>query len=1026
MSSNSTRARKERNIQDRVSESLIEADKQFIAELKRFSDVSNSTAGEAGASVNNSPTSPAGNYLFRPGDAMLGPLALSPPLDFTIDIDEFNTINISPLNGNTQYSSNLQIEDVPTSSTLDIIAGATFDGQILILRTFAPTPITISQATLANGGNIQTPDDTDVIVGDLQMVILIFDEALKIEENTGGTWRLLNTFGTGGTTGDVSAAALAFVTPSTPTLGVAKFDNNVFFGSGISATNTSGVFKLSDGIFQLNSSMFIQGQNSELGSGWQSSSTETGSFTLIGIPGSSISLDNTTLTQFSESPVTSALVDARSFDVFVRLFTIGDNGPQIQSNVGTWGQIFSIGGGNGGGGDGYNLIQEEGAALTKRTTMNFLGDGVSIVDNPTEGTTDITIPGGEAIQNQNLGDLTGDPDPFVVDFNDFDSRQLFANLIGSATSTVTISFTNIPATLSANLKIYMTPQNDNSSLTLTSPTGISTLIFSGNTAGVNDPFEILPLITNDFLSIEFESTDQINIIVTSVKKNDEEEPAEVAPGIPGNIYAIGNTSTTAEVSWDQPEVGSLPILYTVVWSLDSLGNATTGPTNPVNQLTNIAENLVTAGLINALVPGTTYFFWVRGVNAVGSGDFAGGQQTNTEGTTNPGGVNFSVTNVLFNQATINWDQPGALLFTAFRTDSDGISNKVTFQTRKTTDPTIIDTENIQPLTEYKWTLETYNEFNVQLGTQTITDTTADIPIPVLTLSAVGRKLQFVIDFPAGINICRVQWDLVDTFDFRVASLQIVKTVPKGTAQQVTIQTQELSISTLFFVRAQFELNADDGVFNTTQSQITGTLSVPQKPEIDNITSGVGTNTWKLGVDFADSVSVGEAAVFTLRKTGSSGEYFSFPGNTWSRDDKPIDNIRAPGNEDEILVPRAGGGWGAIGTITVVAGAVTNIAISNGGNDYASGTKVRIYDDNDGGGGDGTFEGTAVVSGGQLTGVTIVNGGDNYDNNAIVFLPAESNDSNIQDLFDESALTGRVVAINAAGSSESDTETINPL
>jgi len=187
----SNRARKPRDIQDRVSEALTEADKSFIDSLKRFSGDSIREAGNAGVSINNSPSAPAGNYLARSGDSMLGPLALAPPLDFRVDIDANNTINISPLNENNQYSSNIQIDDVTTSTILDIIAGATFDGQLLIIRTFAPSPITIRQATLANGGNIQTTDDNDIVLGDLQILELIFDASLIIHANTGGTWRVI-------------------------------------------------------------------------------------------------------------------------------------------------------------------------------------------------------------------------------------------------------------------------------------------------------------------------------------------------------------------------------------------------------------------------------------------------------------------------------------------------------------------------------------------------------------------------------------------------------------------------------------------------------------------------------------------------------------------------------------------------------------------------------------------------------------------------------------------------------------------
>ena len=85
----------------------------------------------------------------------------------------------------------MQLSDInntcPTSSTLKIIAGSAFDGQILILRTFAPsTEYAIAQATPAKGGNIQTPASADISLGDLQTMVLFFHESTRTADNTGG------------------------------------------------------------------------------------------------------------------------------------------------------------------------------------------------------------------------------------------------------------------------------------------------------------------------------------------------------------------------------------------------------------------------------------------------------------------------------------------------------------------------------------------------------------------------------------------------------------------------------------------------------------------------------------------------------------------------------------------------------------------------------------------------------------------------------------------------------------------------
>ena len=198
----STGVRESNDTNKRIIKGLIQNEAQFIQSLRVFANTSTlSGLGSTEGEINNSPRDPSGNYLSRLGDKMLGPLALSPPLDFTIEIDANNTIDIGPLNDNAQYTSNVQLDSIqPNSFVLDIIANAAFDGQLLFLRTFAPTiPFTISQGTLGNGGNIQTGDGNDLTVGDLQIVTLIFDEALKIEANTGGSWRVLSvSSGSGG------------------------------------------------------------------------------------------------------------------------------------------------------------------------------------------------------------------------------------------------------------------------------------------------------------------------------------------------------------------------------------------------------------------------------------------------------------------------------------------------------------------------------------------------------------------------------------------------------------------------------------------------------------------------------------------------------------------------------------------------------------------------------------------------------------------------------------------------------------
>ena len=105
-SSSSTETRKPRNVEARAAEAITGLDKEFNNQLKIFSESSNSVAGVAGSAVNNTPKTPAGNYLARNGDSMNGPLALGPPLNFRVTVDTVDTKNIGPLAHNSKYSSN--------------------------------------------------------------------------------------------------------------------------------------------------------------------------------------------------------------------------------------------------------------------------------------------------------------------------------------------------------------------------------------------------------------------------------------------------------------------------------------------------------------------------------------------------------------------------------------------------------------------------------------------------------------------------------------------------------------------------------------------------------------------------------------------------------------------------------------------------------------------------------------------------------------------------------------------------------
>jgi len=360
------------------------------------------TTASAGSSAAGSTGGGTGNFLATKGGTMIGPLALDPPTDFRLEIDANGAIDIGPQNTSQQYSSNIQLDDIqPNTFVLDTIAGAAFDGQLLVMRTFAPTtPFTIAQATLANGGNIVIPSDEDITLGDLQTIILIFDEALIVQANTGGSWRVVSTSAALGN----ASLLLTGLSVDTLSTGIVPFDVNFFFGdtTKITATATTGVFKLSGDTFSLEGLLQVEmvdtGGGSELTLTWQTSSSEGGPFTDVpasqAVVGAMEIGKATTTTQ----PHAIAIVSATSSDVFVRLFTTLLSGTftriiALTSN----GRIDTVAGTGGGGGGitvAYNTIQDEGIAQTQRTTMNFIGSAVAAVDNPTESRTDITITAG--------------------------------------------------------------------------------------------------------------------------------------------------------------------------------------------------------------------------------------------------------------------------------------------------------------------------------------------------------------------------------------------------------------------------------------------------------------------------------------------------------------------------------------------------------------------------------------------------------------------------------------------------------
>ncbi len=105
------KARRIQTSADRLRKNQIEI-KQIQGLLRNVNTprpvASTAFSGVSAAGDNGS----TGNFLRTAGDTMIGPFSLAPPVDFSIEIDADGIIDIGESSSNSQYSSNLQFEDV--------------------------------------------------------------------------------------------------------------------------------------------------------------------------------------------------------------------------------------------------------------------------------------------------------------------------------------------------------------------------------------------------------------------------------------------------------------------------------------------------------------------------------------------------------------------------------------------------------------------------------------------------------------------------------------------------------------------------------------------------------------------------------------------------------------------------------------------------------------------------------------------------------------------------------------------------
>ena len=482
-----------------------------------------------------------------------------------------------------------------------------------------------------------------------------------------------------------------------------------------------------------------------------------------------------------------------------------------------------------------------------------------------------------------LGNITS---PLVIDFRQVNNRLLIGNVNGNTT----ITFKNIPVLLEMTLRLYVRSTDPIITIDGTIASGVGSS----------------PLITtavDDFLDISLSSTDQLNVVIGTVKKNDE---TEIPPDPPQNINVIGNSASTIKVTWDQPIVGSLPILYDVAFSTSSAESAAN---DPDTHATGSPDNNIAGNMheITGLSSATTYYVWIRAHNDAGTSDYIGPTQTNTEGVSNPGSVNFAIPGgtILWSSVTIEWDNPGGLFFTLTRTDV--VSGEVVvLQDRDAAAVDIVDSVGIKPETDYDYKLTVYNGFGAILGSATINVDTPTIPAPTVVFENVGTRLKFTVTMPANINVAYVEWALDNSVDGdgffdagRKDSRQITRPIGTTGETDVIFTTGTVLADTLYYGHAKLQKNEFEGAFSSIASDTTNSVNPPSKPGIAVTSPSIGNVRIKL--DYNDTTSTGEWIVVSYRISTEVGPYTAF--DTYFRDEPPADDLDV--DEDEIEVIRSG-------------------------------------------------------------------------------------------------------------------------
>lgn len=104
---------------------------------------------------------------------------------------------------------------------------------------------------------------------------------------------------------------------------------------------------------------------------------------------------------------------------------INSNNARIEVNISSNNSFLSNAGSGGSSSPGYGTIEDEGVPLPQRTILNFVGYGVTAIDDPTGQRTDIEIPGGAPYLyvTKNLHDTNANYAPDATGTRSFLSGQ---------------------------------------------------------------------------------------------------------------------------------------------------------------------------------------------------------------------------------------------------------------------------------------------------------------------------------------------------------------------------------------------------------------------------------------------------------------------------------------------------------------------------------------------------------------------------------------------------------------------------